>query len=108
MDQFYLIVLGIAVAILILTLTYIGIKMKYSKQSQPFPPLANTCPDYWNVSDPSGNFCSPSHNINNPTNITRIPSINNSASTICGSNGLKKLVNTNQIVWDGVSNYNSC
>ena len=36
MDQFYLIVLGIAVVFLILILTFIGIKMKYSKKNQPF------------------------------------------------------------------------
>jgi hypothetical protein len=108
MDQFYTIVLAVAVIILIITLTYIGIKMKSSKASQPFPPVANTCPDYWTTTDASGNTCIPQHGVNNPTNITSIPSIKNTESTICGKNGLKQIVNSNSIVWDGVSNYNSC
>ena len=116
MDQFYLIVLGIAVVILIIALTYIGLKMKYNKISSGFPPKANSCPDYWIV-DPSG-CIPPSDLVNNPNkgnynyNATCSNALKcmNFADTskfnsICSK---KKFVNQNQIVWDGVSNYNSC
>jgi hypothetical protein len=106
--DFYTIVLAIAVILLIFTLTYIGIKMKYHTQSQPFPPVSNTCPDYWTI-DSTGKVCyPPSNNVNNPNNLTSIQSTNNQSVTICGKNGLKLQCNKNQLVWDGVSNYSGC
>jgi hypothetical protein len=50
MQTFHIIVLSIALVILILLLTFVGILMGKQHSTQPFPPLANTCPDYWQVS----------------------------------------------------------
>ena len=53
--DFYTIVILIAVVLLIIILTYIGIQLNFKKDSSvQFPPVANTCPDYW-VSD--GSYC---------------------------------------------------
>jgi len=50
MDSFQMIVLGIAVLILIVILTFIGITLAKDNKSVVFPPVSNTCPDYWSVS----------------------------------------------------------
>jgi hypothetical protein len=53
--DFYTIVILIAIVLLIIILTYIGIQLNFKKDSSvQFPPVANTCPDYW-VSD--GSYC---------------------------------------------------
>lgn len=54
MDSFYLTVLSIALVFLILVLTFIGILMS-RKNVVVFPPMANSCPDGWQISptDPS-------------------------------------------------------
>ena len=50
MDRFFIIVLSIAVVLLILILTFIGLMMKStSTNNAVFPPVVNTCPDYWSV-----------------------------------------------------------
>jgi hypothetical protein len=49
MEQFYLIVLAIAVVVLIGMLTFIGVLLYTSKSTIPFPPLKNPCPDYWQI-----------------------------------------------------------
>jgi hypothetical protein len=56
MDSFQMIVLAIAVLILIIILTFIGITLASSNKSLVFPPVSNTCPDYWQVSS-DGNTC---------------------------------------------------
>jgi hypothetical protein len=56
MDNFQMIVLAIAVLILIVILTFIGITLATSKKSVVFPPVSNTCPDYWQVSS-DGKSC---------------------------------------------------
>lgn len=50
MQTFHLIVLSIAAIILIILLTFIGIIMGRQNSTAPFPPTANTCPDFWQVS----------------------------------------------------------
>ena len=115
MEPFYLIVLAVAIVLLILILTYIGIKLRKSKKSIPFPPVANTCPDYW-IADPSG--CKIPTNKINMGNYNGIDYVtkctdgsncldltNAKLSTICQK---QKFAYSNNIIWDGVSNYNSC
>lgn len=113
MEPFYLIVLAVATVLLILILTYIGIKLRKSKKSIPFPPVANTCPDYW-IADPSG--CKiPTNNVNmgsyNGTDYVTTCTDESKCldltklSTICQKKGF---ATSNGIIWDGVSNYNSC
>lgn len=49
MDSFYFIILAIAIMILILVLSVIGWMMTKSVESQQFPGVTTTCPDYWTI-----------------------------------------------------------
>lgn len=49
MDSFYFIILAIAVLILILVLAVIGWMMTKNVESQTFPGITATCPDFWSV-----------------------------------------------------------
>lgn len=50
MEQFYVIVITIAIVLLILALTYIGVFLIGDDTTQvTFPPHSNQCPDYWEV-----------------------------------------------------------
>ena len=96
--------------------------MRNSTGAGTFPPVANTCPDYWeyNNTDTEHPLCTMSSNNNG--NLTTIPTpYGNGAGTglmlsdtTWTSGGLtancakKKWANANNIQWDGVSNYNSC
>ena len=53
MDNFYTIVIVIAIILLIGILTYIGMLMNDSSGSEVYPPSSTTCPDYWEI-DSSG------------------------------------------------------
>lgn len=57
-SNFYYIVVIIAIIILILLLTYIGLLMKKkSNNRQEFPPVQNSCPDYWGVDSSNPKKC---------------------------------------------------
>jgi hypothetical protein len=57
-SNFYYMVVIIAIIILILLLTYIGILMKKkSNNKQEFPPVQNSCPDYWGVDSSNPKKC---------------------------------------------------
>ncbi len=138
MESFYLIVLGIAIVMLILVLTGIGLLMRTQIASTVYPPMANTCPDGWLVDGSHCNIPTTGSNMGfiNPTspydtaaiktsllaatkkdgpypssfstayfNPTDAAWSSNKLSAVCQQ---KKWANTNNIVWDGVSNYNSC
>ena len=136
MDLFYIIVLSVATILLILLLTYIGILMRNAKTSSNgdiFPPVANSCPDYWGASPSDPSSCNIPRNVAGVKNIGSIYDINgltlNDTNTIGYDRG-KNLINFNDtrwssggktavcgqkewankynIMWDGVSNYNSC
>jgi hypothetical protein len=113
MDTFYIIVLSVAVCLLIFILTFIGIKMAYNRRSSTsgtnqFPPVYSTCPDNW-TADTQGNCVPGTLNLGSYTG----GQINLNDST-WGSAGLtktcalKKWANTNNISWDGISNFNAC
>jgi hypothetical protein len=122
MDTFYIIVLSIAVCLLIFMLTFIGIKMAYNNRStnngtNVFPPNYSTCPDNW-TADINGNCYSPTElngNINSKNTFGYISSKqinfkdegwgNNGTTSQCN---LKNWVKTNNIPWDGITNYNGC
>jgi hypothetical protein len=95
---------------------------------QPYPPVISQCPDYWDV---SGNMCinnidsdgiSIVNGISNPETVYKANPHNyvdrscniNPSDPIWLSNGLtptcnqKNWANGLNIMWDGVSNYNSC
>lgn len=127
MDFFYVIVLTIAVILLILILTSVGLLMKNGKSSSVFPPNANSCPDGWSVTTitgVSGEVCQIPESAE-PSSYTSgaVPAgtYNSSNSTLnfdpslWGGFGGKTAkcsqtywANSNNISWDGVSNFNAC
>lgn len=124
METFYLIVIGIAIVVLILILTFVGLLMQTGKKNVVYPPIANTCPDGWAI---DGSYCeipvTGSPNMNGKSRSTlsgTFPSgvvngtkfdpnhagwMSSGKTAICEQ---KKWANKNNILWDGVSNYNSC
>lgn len=138
MESFYWIVLVIAIVALIGSLTYVGILMTfYTTKNTTYPPVAASCPDFWNIS--STNECMiPTWDEGNGRNIgslytvtlsgatntaavttTDTPGLSsdktsiNVADSVWGVNALgtcakQRWANQYGIVWDGVSNYNSC
>ena len=139
MDYFYIIVLSIAIVLLILILTYVGIVMTYykSNSAKVYPPVANKCPDYWNISS-DGSGCiipyeSTSKNYSlkllndvssgivpnnaflvkwSSTDMSMIllddPSMSSYNGATIQNCGKKNWANYYGIEWDGVSNYNNC
>jgi hypothetical protein len=133
MDKFYIIVLTVATVLLILILTYVGITLNTKKTTtQLFPPTSATCPDYWKVSPTDSSLCVvPAVGYKNTGDIyDNIGSVTLKGSSTFGydstnktinfadkkwdSTGLttmcakKKWASNHGIVWDGVSNNNSC
>ena len=117
--SFYFIVVIIAIIILILALTSVGLLIRNLNQSKPFPSSASECPDYWVVNNDGS--CSIPTGINGPntgyTN-TDTPGLSNKnikftdagwksqgISELCAK---KKWANKYNVLWSGVSNYNSC
>ncbi len=120
METFYLIVLVIATIVLIFILTSVGLLMQTGKKNVVYPPLPNTCPDNWTV---DGSNCQlntsnkgrlSTGNLKLPNGFSRTVNLFNPAdpkwttggkTAICAQ---KVWANNNNILWDGVSNYNSC
>ena len=130
MDSFQKIVLAIATVILILILTIIGVMLSKYKNKVTYPPVANTCPDYWKIST-DGLSCSlPTSSAVNVGSIYNSDgSLAISSADTYGYDSTKNTINftdggwstsksavcaqkdwtgTYNIIWDGVSNYNSC
>jgi hypothetical protein len=136
MEAFYIIVLSIAIILLILVLTYVGIQMTSANSAtkkSTFPPQASSCPDYWqSVTTDTSSCLIPTKNSQNVGKIydasngslllnssttyglnTMSNSINfansrwatGGVNTICAQ---KSWANQYGLMWDGVSNYNSC
>jgi len=123
MDVFYLIVLSIAVVLLILILTFIGLLMRNQRKGEIFPPVSNTCPDGWTVATDSNSCIIPTSvptafagitDSNTPGRSADKSAIDFSNSGWTGLGGKSAIcakrnwANTYGVVWDGVSNYNSC
>jgi hypothetical protein len=134
MDIFYTIVLTIATVLLILLLTYIGLTINNKKKTsiQTFPPNSATCPDYWDISPTDSSLClipklgykntgdiydstgavtiKPSTSFgyessNKTMNFNDAKWDTTGVTSICAK---KKWANNRGIIWDGVSNNNSC
>jgi hypothetical protein len=132
MDSFQMIVLAIATLVLIIILSVIGIALNKLKNTVSYPPIANNCPDYWDASGPG--ICRiPLSNKKNTGTIygggTTVVSGFASPPTYGYTPGTTATINFNDqgwlsnksatcnkqiwakkygIVWDGISNYNSC
>jgi hypothetical protein len=113
MDLFYKVVLTVAIIALIIVLIVVGVAVSNSSKTKVFPPTALKCPDYWTYDNTNG--CTPGtinigdNNLTSPVNFDDTAFRNDSTyvglSETCAR---KKWADTNGIIWDGISNYNSC
>jgi hypothetical protein len=131
MNSFQITVLSIFVVLAILVLVSFAIMLNSKKDSDAeYPTSYSVCPDYWTV---EGTKCVMNRTINNGDNSWRnnYDKTNQSGKTpgydssgnkvdfnnegwnnsiypgVSGRCALKKWANDNNIVWDGVNNYNS-
>ena len=86
MDSFYFIILAIAIVILILVLAVIGWMMTKNVQSQKFPGITTTCPDYWTI-DGTGKCERPSSEQRNYGSDTLTSDISDPTKTPGGAAG---------------------
>jgi hypothetical protein len=131
MDAFQMIVLAIATLVLIIILSIIGVALNKLQKTATYPPIANGCPDYWEASSP-GVCRIPSPDKKNVGTMyvgTELVSTFASPPTYGYTAGAAATINFNDqgwlssksstcnkqkwakkygIVWDGISNYNSC
>jgi hypothetical protein len=128
MEQFYKIVIIVAIVFLILTLTVVGILLSARNNTQIYPPTKNDCPDYWKSisTDQATGYATCTPNKINIGSFKKVDDLSNNVpgykqgnidfsdsgwgskyntTTICA---LNKWTNLNNINWDGVSNYNGC
>jgi len=132
METFYIVVLTVAIGLLILILTYIGVYVLGKPNDKPYPPVKNQCPDYWEIDESTQKCKVPDGSHKNAGNIydssgnsllltdTNTPGITSDRKAIdfevSGWNTdsstarcyQKKWANNYNIIWDTVSNYNSC
>ena len=118
MESFHITVLTVATIIFIIALTTIGVLMQKGSKGGTFPPFASNCPDGWNetssVNSSTGvatytctppttpsPLLKPSDGLTGTINVT----YNESTTSICDK---KKWTSANNVIWDGVSNYNGC
>ena len=128
MDNFYTIVLIVAIIALIVVLTYIGIVMSYGEGTTSYPPQSTTCPDYW-VINKDGECEIPSDGKRNTGNLYEGGLLKPDKATTPGIDTDKNVINFAHndwkasgqeicakqvwakqygVVWDGVTNYNEC
>ena len=128
MDSFQMTVLAIAAFVLIIILTAIGIALRKMKKKVAYPPVANQCPDYWNIAS-DGQSCAIPINGNKNTGNIYINNVLTFTENVPGYDSVNSTINFNdpgwvannsstcnkqlwanqyQIIWDGISNYNSC
>ena len=126
MESFHFAVLAIASVIFIIVLTTIGVIMQKGSKSGTFPPMASNCPDGWTesssiVGEDITYTCTAPPATVLPVAVTGVTDITigawtaaNTDKTITYSDKTtsicdkQKWADKNSIVWDGVSNYNSC
>ena len=128
MESFHFAVLAIASVIFIVALTTIGLIMQKGSKAGTFPPMASNCPDGWtesyNVANDTITYTclAPPDTTTKPVVVTGVTDItigawmatDNADKTITYSDKTtsicdkQKWADKNSIVWDGVTNYNSC
>ena len=128
MDNFYIIVITVAIIALIGALTYVGIIMAYGEGTEVYPPQSTTCPDYW-VIDENKRCKIPVNGEKNTGSLYESGLLSDSAKQTIGIDEATSTVDfahddwnasgqpicakqtwakTHGIVWDGISNYNDC
>ena len=125
MEFFHFAVLAIASVIFIVALTTIGLIMQKGSKAGTFPPMASNCPDGWtelsSVADDTITYtCTAPDTTTKPVDVTGVTDITIGAWTAAATKTItysdkttsicdkQKWADKNSIVWDGVSNYNSC
>lgn len=101
MDTFQKSVLIIALVVLIALLISVGILLNKHSKNTSWPPIQNTCPDYWTEGD---NGVCTTDSLNTGPNGAVI-STAGVGDTRCEK---RRWAIDNGIMWSGVSNYNSC
>ena len=136
MEQFYVIVITIAIVLLILALTYIGVFLIGDDTAKvTFPPHSNQCPDYWEVNG-DGSCEIQKNGINlgtatSPAGFEKLKNTGTVESPIMQRDDAYTGIQTNDtntdisfenrticekkqwandfgVAWDGVTNYNKC
>jgi len=143
MEAFYKITILVAIVFLILALTVIGILLGKKSNVLVYPPVMNTCPDFW-LMDGSNNCIVPNVGCPSPIDDNQIVDCSRNylnglgdvnsltKENTFGFTSTKNADNTttlkinfqdpqwtgtcqqmswamkNNIIWDGVTNYNSC
>ena len=138
MDNFYMIVIIVAIIALIGVLTYVGMIMAYGEGTEVYPPQSTTCPDYW-VIDENKKCKIPSDGDKNTGSLYESSLLSESAKQTIGIDeatsteatsteatstidfahddwkasgqpicAKQTWAKTHGIVWDGISNYNDC
>lgn len=128
MASFSVIVLAVAAVVLVVLLAYMGSIMSSAKTNVVFPPAANVCPDNWTATATGtctapaaggeganiGALTASSANVSaSGAGASAVLSIDpagvawaaSGKSSICGK---KSWADSNGVMWDGISNYNSC
>ena len=134
-DNFYLIVLSIAIIVLIIALGFMGWMLSHQKDQINFPSITTTCPDYWSISE-DGLYCeqpvSTHFNYGKDANVLTTGYVKigttdagglvpgkqsdnsfDSKDSAWGSGkeatcNKRKWANDNKIKWDTVTNVNYC
>ena len=122
-DSFYTTVLTIAVVVLILVLAFLGWTMSKQKDTDNFPKLQTTCPDFWSIdNNVTGNtYCiQPEQgkvNSGSADAVNNAPGFKDgkfdfaNSGWSAGGNAVcakKKWANSHGINWDTVTNANYC
>jgi hypothetical protein len=113
----------VSIVIFLITLIYVGFYIYFNRNfTEKEPPTLNACPDYWEV-DVNGNCIIPingtntgSFNVSDPSNKKYMDStltyMNPNdpiwakfGSPLCAQHTWAR---SNNIAWEGVSNYNKC
>ena len=95
-DPFYIYVTIAAIVLLLVALISIGVMMTTLKSMDKFPPLQNTCPDYWDISSNPA-YCTFPYKQNSVNQ--GIPEIKTNVTT-----GVSPLNASDQVI-DGSSQY---
>lgn len=123
-SNFYTLVLTIAIVILMLLLGYVGWLMSQQKETDEFPKLRTSCPDFWKVESgekgevfcvrPTGTnalnkgddaWTEGAMGVGDKKFDTTDAGWASGGNAVCGK---QKWANTHKITWDTVTNANFC
>lgn len=103
MDTFQKSVLIIALVVLIALLISVGILLNKHSKNTSWPPIQNTCPDYW--TEGANGVCTAGGLNTGIDSGSVVNSTADAGDTRCEK---RRWAIDKGIMWSGVSNYNSC